>query len=151
MLLTVDNPVPAPRQVTSDECRSCSQFTLRTMDSYLGISKDHLDALDPARVRADAIIGNDNYAKLQVSTVFAAISIESALNNFILMHCLFIENRTCKKCFAQSPKGSCGRPSTKKSACYVKTGRMNSEMTSSRTSKNCFVSEIGSRTNQTTS
>ena len=65
----------------------------------LAISKDHLDSLDPARVRQDVIIGTDNYAKLKVSTVFAAISIEAALNNFILMHCLFIDTPYLQEVF----------------------------------------------------
>ena len=56
----------------------------------LAISKAHLDALDLTRVRDDAVIGQDNYANLKVSTVFAAISIEAALNSFILVHCLHI-------------------------------------------------------------
>lgn len=56
----------------------------------LNISKQHLDALDPTRVREDAIIGLDNYATLMVSTVFAAISIEAALNDYILIHCLLL-------------------------------------------------------------
>jgi hypothetical protein len=54
----------------------------------LNISKQHLDALDRSRVRADAIIGVDNASKLKVATVFAATAIEAALNDYILSHCL---------------------------------------------------------------
>ena len=65
----------------------------------LAISKTHVDSLDPGRVSPDAIIGTDNWAKLKVSTVFAAIAIEAALNNFILMHCLFIDRPYLQEIF----------------------------------------------------
>ncbi len=52
-----------------------------------------------SRVRPDAVIGVDNYAKLKVSTVFAAISIEAAVNNFILMHCLFLQQPYLQEVF----------------------------------------------------
>lgn len=65
----------------------------------LAISKEHLDSLDLSRVRPDAVIGVDNYAKLKVSTVFAAISIEAAVNNFILMHCLFLQQPYLQEVF----------------------------------------------------
>ena len=57
----------------------------------LNISKQHRDAVDPSRVRPDAVIGTDNWNTLRVSTVFAAISIEAGFNDFILSHCLFVE------------------------------------------------------------
>jgi hypothetical protein len=57
----------------------------------LNISKQHRDAVDPNRVRADAVIGIDNWSTLKVSTVFAAIAIEAALNDYVLIHCLFLE------------------------------------------------------------
>ncbi len=56
----------------------------------LNISKRHRDAMDHNRVRADAVIGVDNWCNLMVSTVFAAISIERALNDYILIHCVFV-------------------------------------------------------------
>jgi len=70
----------------------------------LAISKDHIDSLDPTRVGPNAIIGIDNYAKLKVSTVFAAISIEAALNNFILMHCLFLQTPYLQEVFGSVTK-----------------------------------------------
>lgn len=70
----------------------------------LAISKDHLDSLDHTRVRSDTVIGNDNLAKLKVSTVFAAISLEAALNNFILVHCLHIENAYLQGMFGKITK-----------------------------------------------
>lgn len=70
----------------------------------LAISKDHLDSMDAARVRPDAIIGTDNYAKLKVSTVFAAIAIEAALNNFVLIHCLFVDEPYLQEVFGTVTK-----------------------------------------------
>jgi hypothetical protein len=52
----------------------------------LKIAKEHLDSLDRSRIRSDAVIGFDNVAKLKVSTVFAAIAVEAALNDFVLIH-----------------------------------------------------------------
>ncbi|HUT09343.1 MAG TPA: hypothetical protein VMY42_02510 [Thermoguttaceae bacterium] len=66
----------------------------------LNISKEHLDALDRTRIREDAVIGVDNYNRLMVSTVFAAISIEAALNNYILIHCLFLDRPYLQGLFA---------------------------------------------------
>ena len=57
----------------------------------LSISKQHRDAVDSSRVHPDAVVGIDNWNTLRVSTVFAAISIEAAFNDFILTHCLFVE------------------------------------------------------------
>ncbi len=37
------------------------------------------------------VVGNDNFANLLVSTVFAAVAIETAFNEFIQVHCLFID------------------------------------------------------------
>ena len=67
--------------------------------ALLNISKQHLDALDRTRVREDTIIGIDNYNTLMVSTVFAAISIEAALNNYILIHCLFLDKPYLQEVF----------------------------------------------------
>jgi len=58
----------------------------------LDISKAHLDAIDRNRMTSDGvIIGNDNYANLKVSTVFAAIAMEAAINDFLQIHCLFVD------------------------------------------------------------
>jgi hypothetical protein len=57
----------------------------------LNIAKEHLDSLDRSRVHSDAIIGVDNFSKMKVSAVFAAVAIEAALNDFVLIHCLFLE------------------------------------------------------------
>ena len=70
----------------------------------LGISKQHLDAVDRTRVRPDAIIGADNFNTLRVSTVFAAISIEAAINDYILIHCLFVETPYLQNVFGEITK-----------------------------------------------
>ena len=57
----------------------------------LNISKQHRDSVDSTRVRPNAVIGLDNWSRLRVSTVFAAIAIEAAFNDFILTHCLFVQ------------------------------------------------------------
>jgi len=70
----------------------------------LDIVKSNLDSLDPARVRPDKIIGVDNVSKLKVATVFAAIAIESALNDYILIHCLFVERPYLQNVFGEISK-----------------------------------------------
>jgi hypothetical protein len=57
----------------------------------LEISRKHRDAVDPSRIRDGKVIGQDNWDNLAVSSVFAAISIEAALNDYLLCHCLFLE------------------------------------------------------------
>jgi hypothetical protein len=70
----------------------------------LNISKQHRDAVDATRVHADAIIGIDNWNTLQVSTVFAAISIEAAVNDYILFHCLCLEMPYLQEVFGEITK-----------------------------------------------
>lgn len=57
----------------------------------LDISRRHREAVDDSRVYDGKVIGQDNWDTLAVSTVFAAIAIEAALNDFVLSHCLFME------------------------------------------------------------
>jgi hypothetical protein len=57
----------------------------------LEISRRHREAVDPSRVYDGKVIGQDNWDNLTVSTVFAALAIEAALNDFVLSHCLFVE------------------------------------------------------------
>jgi hypothetical protein len=54
----------------------------------LDISKSQLDAIDRSRLPDGRVIGLDNFAKLKISMVFAALAIESALNHFIQIHSL---------------------------------------------------------------
>lgn len=61
------------------------------IQELLQISKSHLDAVNRSRMRDGVVIGNDNFANLMVSTVFAAVAIETAFNEFIQVHCLFID------------------------------------------------------------
>ena len=65
----------------------------------LSISKSHLDQLDPSRVNDEHVIGTDSLANLKVSTAFAAITIEAALNDYLLTHCLFIERPYLQEIF----------------------------------------------------
>jgi hypothetical protein len=67
----------------------------------LQISKQHLDSLDNSRISDDAVIGTDNVAKLKVATVFAAIAIEAALNDFILGHCLLVGGSYLQQVFGE--------------------------------------------------
>ncbi len=67
----------------------------------LTISKQHLDAVDRNRVRPDGIIGIDNLNTLKVSTVFAAMSIEVAVNDYILIHCLFVDTPYLQDVFGE--------------------------------------------------
>lgn len=60
------------------------------IQELLQISKSHLDAVDRSRMHDGVVVGNDNFANLMVSTVFAAVAIETAFNEFIQIHCLFI-------------------------------------------------------------
>ncbi|WP_020475796.1 hypothetical protein [Zavarzinella formosa] len=57
----------------------------------LEISRRHREAVDPARICDGKVIGQDNWDKLAVSTVFAAIAIEAALNDYVLSHCLLLD------------------------------------------------------------
>jgi hypothetical protein len=56
----------------------------------LEISRRHREAVDSARVYEGKVIGQDNWDNLAVSTVFAAVAIEAALNDYVLSHCLFV-------------------------------------------------------------
>jgi hypothetical protein len=71
---------------------------------HLGISKRHLDALDPARVRDGRVIGQDNMDNLMVSTMFSAIAVEAALNEYVLSHCLFLDLEYLQKAFRDITK-----------------------------------------------
>lgn len=55
----------------------------------LEIARAHRDALDTERVIDGCVIGQDNFDKLYVSTVFSALAIERAVNDFIQTHALF--------------------------------------------------------------
>jgi hypothetical protein len=57
----------------------------------LAISRRHREALDSTRVYDGKVIGQENWDNLAVSTVFAAIAIEAALNDYVLSHCLFVD------------------------------------------------------------
>ncbi len=57
----------------------------------LEISRRHRDGVDTSRIHEGQVIGQDNWDNLAVSTVFAAVAIEAALNNYVLSHCLFVD------------------------------------------------------------
>ena len=59
--------------------------------SLLNIAKDNRDAIDDARITDEGVIGVDNHNRLMVSTVFSAITIEAALNDYTLIHCNFLD------------------------------------------------------------
>lgn len=67
----------------------------------LEISRRHREALDPTRVYDGKVLGQDNWDNLAVSTVFAAIAIEAALNDYVLSHCLFVEGSYLQEVFAE--------------------------------------------------
>jgi len=70
----------------------------------LEISKSHLDQLDRSRDVDGRIVGMDNFAKLKVSTVFAAIAVEAALNDYLLCHCLLARPQYLQKFFGAVTK-----------------------------------------------
>lgn len=80
----------------------------------LNISKQHRDAVDEGRVFANGIAGVDNMSTLKVSTVFAAISIEAALNDYILAHCLFLDTSYLQSVFGDITKSYLWAPYHKK-------------------------------------
>lgn len=67
----------------------------------LSIAKDSLDALDHTRIYDDKIIGQDNFNRLRVSTVFSCIAVEKALNDFLMIHFLFLDNVYLQAFFAE--------------------------------------------------
>lgn len=67
----------------------------------LEISRRHREAVDPNRVYDGKVIGQDNWDNLAVSTVFAAVAIEAALNDFLLSHCMFVELPYLQEVFAE--------------------------------------------------
>jgi hypothetical protein len=67
----------------------------------LEISKRHREAVDSSRVYDGKVIGQDNWDNLAVSTVFAAMAIEAALNDYVLSHCLFLEAPYLQKVFGE--------------------------------------------------
>ncbi len=67
----------------------------------LEISRRHREAIDPNRVYDGKVIGQDNWDNLAVSTVFAGIAIEAALNDFVLSHCLFVEAPYLQEVFGE--------------------------------------------------
>lgn len=67
----------------------------------LSIAKDSLDALDHARICDGKIIGQDNFNRLRVSTVFSCIAVEKALNDFLMIHFLFLDNVYLQAFFAE--------------------------------------------------
>jgi hypothetical protein len=79
-------------------------------DSYeyqnlLSISKAHLDALDRTRFINGRVIGQDNFNNLSVATVFACVAVETALNDYLASHFLFIDNRYLQAFFAEAKRG----------------------------------------------
>lgn len=58
----------------------------------LKIAKEHRDAIDPGRITDEAVIGVENANRLKVATVFSAITVEAALNDYILIHCNFLDS-----------------------------------------------------------
>jgi len=58
----------------------------------LTIAKDHLDAIDLGRITDEGVIGVDNANRLKVVTVFSAITVEAALNDYILIHCNLLDS-----------------------------------------------------------
>ena len=74
------------------------------LQELLRISKQHRDAVDSSRVFEGIVVGTDNWSTLRVSTVFAAISIEAALNDYILSHCLFVETPYLQSAFGEITK-----------------------------------------------
>jgi hypothetical protein len=82
----------------------------------LGISKEARESVDPERVWPHAIVGADNFNHLRVSTVFAAISIEAALNDYILVHCLFVETSYLQSVFGEITTSFLWAPVRKKVA-----------------------------------
>jgi hypothetical protein len=58
----------------------------------LEISRRHREAVDSTRVSDGKVIGEDNWGNLAVTTVFAAVAVEAALNGYVLSHCLFLES-----------------------------------------------------------
>jgi hypothetical protein len=59
--------------------------------TLLDIAKESFNAIDRQRVTEEHVIGVDNHNRLMVSTVFSAITIEAALNDYVLVHCNFLE------------------------------------------------------------
>ncbi|HUT88548.1 MAG TPA: hypothetical protein VMY37_03575 [Thermoguttaceae bacterium] len=59
--------------------------------SLLDIARSHRDAIDDERITPEGVIGVDNHNRLMVSTVFSAITIEAALNDYTLIHCNFLD------------------------------------------------------------
>ena len=60
--------------------------------SLLDIAKEHRDAIDDSRITSEGVIGVSNSNRLRISTVFSAISIEAALNDYTLIHCNFLQS-----------------------------------------------------------
>ena len=60
--------------------------------SLLDIAKQNRDAIDDARITTEGVIGVDNHNRLMISTVFSAITIEAALNDYTLIHCNFLDS-----------------------------------------------------------
>jgi hypothetical protein len=72
-----------------------------SQNCLLDIAKTHLDAIDRTRMDDGVVIGQDNFDRLLVATVFAAIAIEASLNDYVLSHCLFLENRYFQSFFGE--------------------------------------------------
>lgn len=67
----------------------------------LEISRRHREAVDPTRIYDGKVIGRANWDNLAVSTVFAAIAIEAALNDYVLSHCLFVDTPYLQEVFGE--------------------------------------------------
>jgi len=68
----------------------------------LSIAQDSLDRVERSRVREDTVIGMDNWDRLYVSTVFSAIAIEAAINDFLQIHCLFAHSPYLQEFFGKA-------------------------------------------------
>lgn len=60
--------------------------------SLLNIAKENRDAIDESRITTEGVIGVANHNRLMISTVFSAITIEAALNDYTLIHCNFLDS-----------------------------------------------------------
>jgi hypothetical protein len=73
-------------------------------NELLEISRKHREAVDQSRVYDNKVIGRDNWENLSVSTVFAAMAIEAALNDYVLSHCLLLDVPYVQEVFGEITK-----------------------------------------------
>ncbi len=80
----------------------------------LEIAQEHFDALDRSRVCNGRVTGLDNFDKLFVSTIFSAIAIETAVNDFLQVHSLFADIPYLQEFFGRAVDSLLWENSTKK-------------------------------------